>query len=811
MLKILPVFFLFFLCLSSESNAQEEKLDSISANLYNYGLAHNNSKLFIHFDKNVYANNDRVWFTGYLLNTVTDLAQYNTLYLSLINNQDSTVVLQQKFLITDGFSFGGFTLPDSLISSDYSFVANTNIKINGKPDGEFIQPITIKSTTVNPLIANLSIFRDYNSETKNGTALLKAISSDNRFVPNADIKYTIGRNDQILQKGSAKSSVIGELMIDYPADKINSENNLLSVFIKKGNQTRYIKMDLPVQKSKKYKVDFYPEGGDLVDGLWCKVGFEIKDEEGSAIKARAVLYENKTAKDTLETNSSGLGSFLIKPILNHHYSVKLLQEDKEEVVYNLPASLANGMVVRVINAVVGNELVVKLESTNNAKVHVLLHNFSEIYSQTLLDLTAKNIQSVRFKLDSIPLGLQTITILDNAFKPVAERIFFAHYDQINRMEIKTDQEEYNVREKIDLKLKIMGKENETVSGIVSVACVQANRFALKNQLNIIDYSYLQYNLGMLPSTAQHIKYLDKDYLEAVLLIKGWRKYVWPKENQSIGSLNIAISNYDISGSIFKNKKPLNTPMELNVFSNKNILTLNTDSTGQFNVPFSHILTADSRKAWLNLVDKNYQLYNVKINEPLDEIKKYVVSQTYYPVINKMGVLNNNGSDNINIQSGITLKEVVVAVKRNQERIDFERNGYANKCGDYVCRYNIFNCENHPHDSGNTEPVKGKTYARGSGLGTIFYTGCSVQQIPPNITLLKAINLPKEFYIADVTNKNEPINFPTVYWNYQFAIGNKETPLSFNTGDLTGKFKIIIQGITENGVVYGEKEIVVKNP
>lgn len=800
MLKIVPVFFLFFLCLSSESNAQEEKLDSISANLYNYGLAHNNSKLFIHFDKNVYANNDRVWFTGYLLNTVTDLAQYNTLYLSLINNQDSTVVLQQKFLITDGFSFGGFTLPDSLLSSDYSFVANTNIKINGKPDGEFIQPITIKSTTVNPLIANLSIFKDYNSETKNGTALLKAISSDNRFVPNADIKYTIGRNDQILQKGSAKSSVIGELMIDYPADKINSENNLLSVFIKKGNQTRYIKMDLPVQKSKKYKVDFYPEGGNLVDGLWCKVGFEIKDEEGSAIKARAVLYENKTAKDTLETNSTGLGSFLIKPILNHHYSVKLLQEDKEEVVYNLPASLANGMVVRVINAVVENELVVKLESTNNAKVHVLLHNFSEIYSQTLLDLTAKNIQSVRFKLDSIPLGLQTITILDNAFKPVAERIFFAHYDQINRMEIKTDQEEYNVREKIDLKLKIMGKGNETVSGIVSVACVQANRFALKNQLNIIDYSYLQYNLGMLPSTAQHIKYLDKDYLEAVLLIKGWRKYVWPKENQSIGSLNIAISNYDISGSIFKNKKPLNTPMELNVIADKNIFALKTDSIGKFIINYSNLLSSESTKAWLNLGNKNYLEYQVKINDPQEEIKEYIISKTYIPYTSKSVVLNEI-NQNIKI-SGINLKEVIITANNNSML-------KTNKCGDYVCRFNILNCENHRGSIDNTVPVKGQMYV--TGLRKFIYQGCVEKTALPNVVLVDAINLPKEFYIADVTNKNEPINFPTVYWNYQFAIGNKETPLSFNTGDLTGKFKIIIQGITENGVVYGEKEIVVKNP
>jgi uncharacterized protein YfaS (alpha-2-macroglobulin family) len=40
--------------------------------------------------------------------------------------------------------------------------------------------------------------------------------------------------------------------------------------------------------------------------------------------------------------------------------------------------------------------------------------------------------------------------------------------------------------------------------------------------------------------------------------------------------------------------------------------------------------------------------------------------------------------------------------------------------------------------------------------------------------------------------------------------NGETSVNFNIGDLTGQFKIIVQGVTDGGVVYGEKEITVKN-
>ncbi|TFB31848.1 hypothetical protein [Pedobacter alluvionis] len=111
-----------------EVKAQDVKLDSVALNINHYGLETAQSNLFVHFDKTVYTNNDQVWFSGYLLKTITNLDQYHTLYLSLINNSDSSVVIQDKFLIEKGFAFGALTLPDSLPGGSYRFVANTILK-----------------------------------------------------------------------------------------------------------------------------------------------------------------------------------------------------------------------------------------------------------------------------------------------------------------------------------------------------------------------------------------------------------------------------------------------------------------------------------------------------------------------------------------------------------------------------------------------------------------------------------------------------------------------------------------------------------
>lgn len=786
--------------------AQDKKLDSIALNINRYALKNAESSLFVHFDKNVYTNNDQVWFTGYLLKTITNLDQYHTLYLSLINNKDSSIVLQDKFLIDKGFAFGALTLPDSIPGGSYRFVANTNIKKNDKPDGEFIQAITIKSTTVNPLIASISVFKMYDEQTKNGTALLKILSSDNHFVEGAEIKYQIGKDKQLLQTGTAKSSVIGELMIDYPADKVTAANNLLTISIKKGNHNRYVKFELPVRNSPKYQVSFYPEGGYLIAGLMSKVGFEIKDGTGAGIKARGVLYEDDAAVDTIATSSMGIGAFYLMPKSLKHYMVKLLVNGQQAMSYHLPLALNKGVALSMPSAIGNDEFKTQLEANVSVNVHVLVHNFSDIFLQTTLALKAGKMQSIRFNLDSVPVGLHTITVLDSNYKPLAERIFFAHYDRINQVTVESDKSEYQTRGQVNLKLKITDKENTPVRGLVSIACVRANRLLLSNNNTIVDAYYLNNNLTDFPNNSFGLKYADKNYLNDVLLVKGWRKYKWPEVELDKREIVNVLSSLEYSGNITRKKKSLTGPMSLSTIAGTNINFLSTNSSGKFSIPFANLLTKEAKpNVWLSIVAAKHENYELKINEPQNDIKTYLGLQDFVQPVSKTAVADEN-TQSMTAVAGIKLKDVVINKTKDSSN-SLARRGY-NRCGDYVCKYNILNCPNHFGDLDSHEPVKGKTYRDGRAGGSVVYHGCTDDEPKSNLVILKGINLPKEFYVSDVLNKNEPINFDTVYWNYQVLV-NGETPLNFNTGDITGKFKIIVQGVTDNGVVYGEQEIMVK--
>src|SRR5688500_17719915 len=87
-------------------------LQTLIENMNLYGVSQPWSTLFVHFDKNVYTNNENVWFTGYTVKNTIDLDQYNTLSIALIRNDDRSILSEDKFLMSKGLAFGNIFLPD---------------------------------------------------------------------------------------------------------------------------------------------------------------------------------------------------------------------------------------------------------------------------------------------------------------------------------------------------------------------------------------------------------------------------------------------------------------------------------------------------------------------------------------------------------------------------------------------------------------------------------------------------------------------------------------------------------------------------
>ncbi|MEH3114276.1 hypothetical protein [Pedobacter terrae] len=786
------------------ARAQNHQLDSVATNLNSYGSNNLRSSLFVHFDKNIYTNSEQVWFTGYLLKSVLPLDNHHTLYISLVNSIDSTVVLQERFLIQDGFSFGNFNLPDSLLSGAYHFVVNTNIQANGKIEAMFIQPVSIISNTINTMVPHFSLIKKGIHASAEGV-LLKVLTSDHHFVENADIAYAFGKS-KVISHGHTKTNNIGEAVIPYPTAKIDSTNNILSVAIKKNKDKRHIKYDLPSPEISIYKVNFYPEGGYLVNGLPSRVGFEVRDLKNSPVQLKAYLFENNLAIDSFSTDLTGLGIFKILPRVGNKYALRLISSNGQNQ-YELPDILKRGLVMTAADAVVDHDLRISLLATHDTKIYAVIHNGNEISLQSELGLGGGLSQKLRFNLDSVKPGLNKITILDAEFKPLAERLFFAHHDQLVNLNLKTDKDFYKKRDSVKLTLDYHRKGLDSINGFVSISCAQSNRFSSVNNKNIVDYVFLEKELVTLPYDFSSVKIKDKAYLNKVFLIKGWRGYQW---QQTSNNDSIVFSSSEVKGWVSKGKSAIKSPMELHTIAKTNINSFSTDSSGKFTIPFSNLIVDDKSDVWLSMNTRNPAIFSIKIDDPLAQIKSQL-QQTAFGNPDKpvSGMIQDAA---VKISAGINLKEVIIAKEKDNFNTGvFSNQPRVNRCGDYVCMYNVLNCVNHAGESGN-RPAKPNERYRDQDGNQVTYFGCQLKEIDANISIIKGIQMPKKFYKRDVSNMDEPINATTIYWDQQVALSNTgKTSVCFTTGDLTGVFKIVAQGVTNNGPIYDEMLISVVNP
>lgn len=776
-----------------------------------YGTKNNPSVLFVHFDKNIYASNEKVWFTAYLIKAKQRLDAHHTLAVSLIRNDDSTVLSEEKFLMVKGLSFGRMILPDSLAPGHYSLLVYTNLLANGKPAASFLQPITIKSEAEPLFSASLKLAEEIKDNSDSVKLSFKASSKGiSTLVSHADITYTLGSGPAQVKK-KLKTDVYGALDFKVPLKQQDAGSNRLRLQASFKKETRNLQLVLPVSNNQPV-VKFFPEGGELYEGNKTVIGWEVKNAFGEPLMVSGILFEEGQAIDTIQTNGYGMGRFTIQAKAGQQYSVRVIRNGLATNSYPLPKAMKQGPSVFVAKAVCNDTLLVSVQDRMGSMFHCLVHNYTENFLSFPLDMRVNTTRSFRIPLTNVPKGLVTFTVLDSSGRPVAERIFFAHDDQRPEVQIKTDQPEYQTRKEIKLSLQLKDMLGKPVNGIVSVACVQNNRIDPQKMTDIESYTYLDNELNPLPfkNNPMGNEREDHNYREDILLIKGWRRYTWPDLLQA--QVEDTVQQFHsllVSGDVLRNEKKVTKPFTLTAMDDAGGKLITTDSAGHFTIANEMLLLEPERKMFVSLNDKNKEDYTVRINDPYADLTRKLRALIGYEDFDA-GDLERS-SDEMILKQGekaTVLQEVIVTANKKEglAGLGFVPVMGRNKCGDYVCDNNVLNCPNHPIGS---NPIAGRKYRyyRGRDLIVKEYVGCFETEKENRFAIFfKGIYRAKEFYNTDYTtvNDSEQMFLSTIFWEYSVTVNsNKPTELSFYTSDIAGKFKVVAQGVTTAGVVHGE--------
>jgi hypothetical protein len=284
-----------------------------------------------------------------------------------------------------------------------------------------------------------------------------------------------------------------------------------------------------------YQIDFFPEGGELVDGNLCRVAFKAVNQNGLPVDISGeITDEQDNHVAPLQTAHDGMGdfSFLAHALHTYHGTVRF--PDGSTMNVRLPVIKAFGVTLRVTEQ-------------NDEEINIAVFHHDEFANQ-FQDLTlavyqnsgrtavyplqlekGKNIFSI--KKAKFSGGILRLTIFNSNGIPLAERVIFLYKKDNLKIELQKDSLSFKPGAKNELTIQIKNAGWEKDFANFSVAVTDADLVTVDSVCdNMYSAFFLSSELkGYVHDPAYYFLTDDdktKKALDLVMLTNGWRHFKW---------------------------------------------------------------------------------------------------------------------------------------------------------------------------------------------------------------------------------------------------------------------------------------------
>ena len=494
--------------------------------------------------------------------------------------------------------------------------------------------------------------------------------------------------------------------------------------------------DSPQEKDQPVaRLSFFPEGGDLIDGIPTKVAFKAWDGKGMPAEVKGVLQENGKEIARLETVHDGMGFVFILPRKESSYKV-VLDDGREFPFAEVTASGLSIHLRKQTDEYLEFHLSQPKEATPQ-KIRLTGRMRGKLYC--MAEGTLRDILRIKIPVKEFPLqGIAEFTLYNENGQPMAERLVYVHPERKLHIELNTDSARYFTRGKGKLNVKVTDEAGKPVQAHLGLSLFDG---AYQNELNpenMLSYCLLSTEIkGNIHNPAYYFDGNNKDRLSALdllLLTQGWRRYVWEKADTAMLAdcfLSDEIRGRQIIGKKKKRKELGNGEQLLQVSgpSTENRFVL-IDSLGKFVVPTDLMLGLRGGYVYLKpMLDKDEYKPSVIVEETFgkaDSLRKSCLS--YFPYMNPSQVLSELQLDYpiISQDSSILLSEITVTGKKGRVFRDkmmgrLDSLAQMNQNGAYVCttcnhliNYKVeYNAHHNEFGRcparGRKPPINGKSY------------------------------------------------------------------------------------------------------
>jgi len=470
---------IFFIFLSAKPcySQQSEQFRSLLENLQKYSGISPQEKVYLHFDKPHYLTGDDIWFKAYITigtrNRLSALSKI--LYVDLIG-PDNKIKKSLKTPVLSGVCMGDMHLADSLDEGTYKIRAYTRWMRNSPAETFFSRKFTIGRLKPEQVVPQSS-FR-YNESQKQLTAdiLLKGPDAP---MPNTELEYKLLFANQTTASGQAKTDAKGQVQIGFKNSRdLDLGKGILNLKITMPNKAVLTK-DIPLNiQENGNKVQFLPEGGNLVDGLQSRVAFKVLKPDGLGTEGKGYIEDDMGTKlDSFKTGHSGMGSFQITPEPGRSYKAIVTYADNKTQTCQLPAALKEGYVLSLNQGLSYVYLGISASQSlvKNQKTTILVQRQGEVLYAGEKIINSP-VSMTKLALDSYPSGIFQITLFDENLQPVCERLFFnLNKNTVFPLSAAISKEKYGIRQQVTVNLSAGAAGDSLRMGTFSASVVNQSK------------------------------------------------------------------------------------------------------------------------------------------------------------------------------------------------------------------------------------------------------------------------------------------------------------------------------------------------
>lgn len=477
MRHLFPTLLLF---ISIAASAQTDSLlNAWAQRLGAFGQALPQEEVFVHMDNTCYFLGDTIYYKAYLRRSDTGRPSNlsGLLYVELLNH-DGYLVERKKLKMTDGQGHGTFCLPDTAYSGYYELRAYTRWQLNwGQTE---------------------------HAHTREAERWFYSKQMAKQYYRDYDKLYS--RVFPVYDKPKTPGEYVDDMTLRP---------------LRRTVKTR--------QEAPEAHVALYPEGGNIVEGTTCRIAFEANDaKDGHHLKGTLRI----TASDgsliaEAPTEHRGRGTIEVAAPRLHDAAITFVWGDGYTQQVKAPKATPDGTSIKVQQT--DTHLTLELRNAGRAATdslgltimhHGTLRHFASLGQGTDISVTVP--------LDSLPTGVNQLTVFNGQGRVWADRLVFVRHADLQPSTITIEGIKdggYAPLEQIAISLS--GLPSQTVS----VAVRDANHSAsVYDSGNILTEMLLASQIKGFVEHPQY--YFEADdaqhrrHLDLLLMTQGWRRYDW---------------------------------------------------------------------------------------------------------------------------------------------------------------------------------------------------------------------------------------------------------------------------------------------